>query len=322
MPRLERLRRSRAAGPIAWILVGAWALWALVRVLGLERGYPMVPLIAFTPYVAAASVMPLAVALLLRRRAAGVVAAVVACVFAAIVLPRAFGGGGADVADGVTVRVLSANLSFGEADPEAIAGLVEELDVDLLSAQELTDDYPPKLRRALGGRLANERLLTEAGASGGGLWSALPLEPSPGPSRLPGGFALPRALVTPQGAEPFELVGVHTVPPTEWGATDWDDDQRALPRADDGVLRVLAGDFNATLDHDELRELIDSGYTDAADAAGAGLTPTWPEGRRLPPTVAIDHVLADERIGIGDVSIHDLPGSDHRAVFAELELPR
>jgi endonuclease/exonuclease/phosphatase (EEP) superfamily protein YafD len=60
---------------------------------------------------------------------------------------------------------------------------------------------------------------------------------------------------------------------------------------------------------------------DAADAAGEGLSPTWPAGQVFPPPVTIDHVLADERIEVGDVSIRDLPGSDHRAVLAQLFVP-
>jgi endonuclease/exonuclease/phosphatase (EEP) superfamily protein YafD len=92
--------------------------------------------------------------------------------------------------------------------------------------------------------------------------------------------------------------------------------------APDGPLRILAGDFNATLDHADLRRVLAGGYEDAASVVGAGLHATWPEGRLVPPTVAIDHVLADERAGVRAVSVHTLPGTDHRAVFAELVLPR
>jgi hypothetical protein len=35
----------------------------------------------------------------------------------------------------------------------------------------------------------------------------------------------------------------------------------------------------------------------------------------------IDHVLADKRVGVRTVSVHTIPGTDHRAVFAELVLP-
>ena len=33
------------------------------------------------------------------------------------------------------------------------------------------------------------------------------------------------------------------------------------------------------------------------------------------------YVLADERIGVRAVSVHSIPGTDHRAVFAVLRLP-
>ena len=67
--------------------------------------------------------------------------------------------------------------------------------------------------------------------------------------------------------------------------------------------------------------MLDTGYEDAAAEAGAGLTPTWPSGRLFPPPVTIDHVLADARCRVARVTVHDLPGSDHRAVLAELVLP-
>ena len=103
----------------------------------------------------------------------------------------------------------------------------------------------------------------------------------------------------------------------------WDRDLRSLPAASpDGAITILAGDFNATLDHAELRRLIDTGYEDAAATVGDGLRPTWPQGRRFPPPVTIDHVLADERCGVRKVTVHTIPGTDHRAVFAELVLPQ
>jgi endonuclease/exonuclease/phosphatase (EEP) superfamily protein YafD len=53
------------------------------------------------------------------------------------------------------------------------------------------------------------------------------------------------------------------------------------------------------------------------------LVPTWPAedwASRL-PGVTIDHVLADSRLGIVDYEVEELPGSDHRPVYAELALP-
>ncbi len=84
-------------------------------------------------------------------------------------------------------------------------------------------------------------------------------------------------------------------------------------------VQLLAGDFNSTLDHHELRKLVDRGYRDAAEAVGAGFSPTW-QGHRAPP-VTIDHVLVPERVGVLGVEVHELPRSDHRAVLGVLALP-
>jgi endonuclease/exonuclease/phosphatase family metal-dependent hydrolase len=162
------------------------------------------------------------------------------------------------------------------------------------------------------------------GPSGAGLFSGWPLADVgliPGSAeRLP----MPRArLRVPAGPE-VEVVGTHPSAPTgSQQAAGWHRGLRSLPRPERrGPVRVLLGDFNATLDHAALRDLLDGGYVDAAAAVGKGLTPTWPRGRLLAPTVAIDHVLVDSRVRVREVGIHELPGSDHRAVSAELVLPR
>jgi endonuclease/exonuclease/phosphatase family metal-dependent hydrolase len=103
----------------------------------------------------------------------------------------------------------------------------------------------------------------------------------------------------------------------------WRRDLLAEPRADRSQSpRVLLGDFNATLDHAPLRELISRGYRDAADTTGKGLIGTWGpyDGSPIPP-VTIDHVLVDERIGVREVSVHPIPGSDHHAIVAGLTVP-
>jgi endonuclease/exonuclease/phosphatase family metal-dependent hydrolase len=85
------------------------------------------------------------------------------------------------------------------------------------------------------------------------------------------------------------------------------------------VVGLLIGDFNATLDHAAVRRLLDTGYVDAADAVGNGLTPTWQAS--LVPPVSIDHVLVEEGIGVRAVRVHDIARSDHRAVVADLVVP-
>lgn len=83
------------------------------------------------------------------------------------------------------------------------------------------------------------------------------------------------------------------------------------------VPRLLVGDFNATLDHREIRRLLTRGFYDAADATGDGLSATWPVGRSL-PMITIDHVLVPREVRVRRVRVYDVPGSDHRAIIAEL----
>ncbi|SNS41739.1 hypothetical protein SAMN05216276_100952 [Streptosporangium subroseum] len=72
-----------------------------------------------------------------------------------------------------------------------------------------------------------------------------------------------------------------------------------------------------------MNDLLGSGYHDAADATGNGLTATWPQQRwESVPGVTIDHVLADSRMAIKAFGVHALPDTDHRPIFAELGLPR
>jgi len=102
----------------------------------------------------------------------------------------------------------------------------------------------------------------------------------------------------------------------------WREGLESLPTAGRGAPWLLVGDFNATLDQPEFRDLVDRGYRDAADATGEGLEPTWPGPERLPlGLIAIDHVLADRRLGVAEYGVDDLAGSDHRAVHARLVLP-
>ena len=84
---------------------------------------------------------------------------------------------------------------------------------------------------------------------------------------------------------------------------------------------MLAGDFNATLDHADLRAVLRRGYADAARAVGGALAWTWRPLRLRFPRLALDHVLVDPRIAVASVDLTTVAGSDHRAVVAELVLP-
>jgi endonuclease/exonuclease/phosphatase (EEP) superfamily protein YafD len=308
-------------GAALWSLWSLLAAWATVRVCGLERhGLPLVQLVAFTPYVAAASVPVMVAAVVVRRWWLAGAAAVIALAFAACLLPRAIPDPG-PVGGGPRLRVLTTNMWTGDADPVVILGLVHALDIDVLAVQELTTVGQSALDAAgLGDVLAHRASYLEPHISG--LFSRFPMRDR-GLRLLGSEFGQARATLDVPGAPPVEVESVHSCAPVgEVARRRWAADLAEQPPAPaDGPIRVLLGDFNATLDHAPMRHLLGTGYRDAADVRGAGLAPTWPVTGMLVPGVTIDHVLADRRVGVTAYRVFAVPGTDHRAVYAELVLP-
>ncbi|WP_442521722.1 hypothetical protein, partial [Salmonella enterica] len=58
---------------------------------------------------------------------------------------------------------------------------------------------------------------------------------------------------------------------------------------------------------------------DVADQSGAGLTPTYPAGRRVPPLLGIDHILTRNSSASGVHTVR-IPGTDHLGLAATIHL--
>jgi endonuclease/exonuclease/phosphatase (EEP) superfamily protein YafD len=304
-----------------WLVPLPWLAWALVRTFGLEAGYPAVGLIALTPYAAVSCLLPLAVLLWRRQWLPSGLVVVALVLFAVAIAPRVLGGQPADYPDGRHLRVLTVNFELGAEAADDLMAIVRDEKVDLLVLQQMS--------------LPTRQALDAAGLEAS-LPESWPREPSPtmifstlaldsaGEEPAPPGDA---GLIGASARVPryggVEVWAVHAQDPTTGEKAEaWREtlDQVAL-LGTARVPRVLAGDFNATLDHVELREILDTGYVDAAGAIGAGLVPTFPARGLRPPPISIDHVLVDERIEVEDTTISTLPHADHRAVLAELVLP-
>jgi endonuclease/exonuclease/phosphatase (EEP) superfamily protein YafD len=303
-------------------------IWAVVRLFGWERGY-FVPAIAFTPYVAAWSVIPMVISLWGRRWLIAAAAAVAFAVLAICVLPRAFPDADRGPSRGMPMTVMTINMYVGAADPASVVRLVRDNDVAILAVQEFSPHAKDGLAAAgLDTLLPYQALADEVGTTGSGLYSRFPMTGQG--SRRGGGGNLQEgnlqayATIRPPGATALNVQSAHPLAPYTLGALgDWRMDLRNEPHADSrGTPQILLGDFNSTLDHKPVRDLISTGYRDAADATGKGLSPTWGpwEGHKIPP-VTLDHVLVDKRIGVRSVHAHAITGSDHRALIASLTVP-
>jgi endonuclease/exonuclease/phosphatase (EEP) superfamily protein YafD len=306
------------------MLAGALAGWAAARLAGADRlqfaEAWTVPMLSFTPQV---TVGAWASALLLRNAGPAAATALAGAALTAAVGPRAVPCGQPPTA-GPVLRVLTANLLVGRAGAEGVAELVRRKHADVLFVQELTDEAEVRLQRAgLGDLLPHRVTQPVRHGTRSSIYARYPLrgEPFAAP---PSAARCTARLDLPSG--PFvQLACIHTVPPKPpWSpraTARWRSQLAALPAPGDSP-RILAGDFNATLDHAHFRRLLRRGYADAASQAGHGLSLTWgPQPGRRPTLLAIDHVLIDRRCAVLTTSAHRLTGSDHRALYAELRLP-
>jgi endonuclease/exonuclease/phosphatase (EEP) superfamily protein YafD len=308
---------------LEWVVAGGLAGWAAARLADADRLTVTerwaVPALSFTPQAAAVA---WAGSLLMRDRRAKAVAAAAGLALAGAVAPRALRSAQPHAA-GPVLRVLTANLLFGQADAGAVVGLVRATGADVLFVQELTERGVTRLHGAGIGGLLPHQVLSPAlgGLHDTGIFARHPLAGEP----APGGAPYCGALATWPGGRHARLVCAHPkAPMPPWrrrSVVRWREDLSALP-APGGPPVIMAGDFNATLDHAQLRALLRRGYVDAASQTGDGLTPTWgPRPDLGPGLVTIDHVLADQRCAVHATAIHHLAGGDHRALYAELQLP-
>jgi len=305
---------------LIWAAVAPIVAWAIVRGFGLDRGYPLNAVMAFTPYVVVAAFLVAGVAVALRNWAAALVVTLGLAWLFALIAPRVIGSGEEPRRGDVVVGIVSANVHQGDANAAALVGLVEHDHADLLVVAELTQSFDRRLRRAgLLRRLPHTALSKGSGAGGGGIYSRFPLTRLPG--ERPGVFRMPRARIELPRDRAIRVVAVHPLPPRRDTTERWSRGLRSLPTSGAGQLWVLAGDFNSTLDQVEMRRVVDRGYRDAGEVTGDGLEPTWPVVVHHLPPITIDHVLADRRIRILAFDVEALPGSDHRALYVRLAVP-
>ncbi|SDJ37111.1 Metal-dependent hydrolase, endonuclease/exonuclease/phosphatase family [Actinokineospora alba] len=321
-PREAPVRRRRWVTVVLALFVLALLGLCVLRLGGFDLNRYTTAAIALTPYLAAAGLLLAFLSLALRRRLLTFTALVLAIAFGFLLIPR-YLADGEPLPTGQRVRVMTANLLMGKADAPTVIRLARDAKVDVLVLQELTPQALNALDAAgLPGLLPHRVAQPAGGTSGTAILAKVPLRQI---VLVQGSFHdQPAAVVDLSGNTDVEIVSVHAYPPVlnEEGRRRWQADLEALPSSDSkGRPRILAGDFNATLDHKALHGVMDRGYWDSAEVVGEGMRPTWSQFPYGPP-VAIDHVLVDRRLGVAEVKVYDLPGSDHNAVVAEVALPR
>lgn len=324
----HRAPTSRLCASLAVLALTLSVIVMVARTLPLSNNIGLI-LAASSPYAAVVAVFGLALSMLCRWMVASLVAAVITAIALAIQGTWYFLPQPGLVGDHVDIRVLSSNLRKGQADASAFVGLARA-SADVITVSELT---PEAVRRYVAAGISAAfpyRVLEpKPGAAGIGLWSRFPLVASPVTERNIT-MAAARLKVPGVGIDP--VVGsVHIISPVaadgrpSFGA--WRSGITSLraqlgrfaDAAGPGTV-VVAGDFNSTPDMRQFRDLLTNGYRDVVDQTGAGLAPTFPSDAWIPPLITIDHVLTRQARAASTRTI-DVPGSDHRALLATVEIP-
>ena len=313
---------------IPWLAAAGLAGFAAGRLAEADRSRrleaPAAPLLSFTPQAAGAALLGAAV--LRRHRAVAAATALSGMALAGVVRPRTVARP-QPPAEGPALRLLTANLLAGRASEEAVVALARRQGTDVLCLQELTEPAVARLKQAGLADLLPYEMTDVRGEStrGSGIYSRFPL--AEGPLFDPTYAAQPRARLALPGGQWSDLICIHTSPPnppTRARVARWREELAMLPPPSGpaGPPLILAGDFNATADHVAFRRVLGLGHVDAAAASGRGLVPTWgPWAGGGPGLLTIDHILVDPRCAVLAVGVYRLPGSDHRALSAQLRLP-
>lgn len=301
------------------LVIAGWAALA-VGLAGLALHFvgwqwrPLVLLASAASYLMAGAVLGLVLLLLARGwRSAGVAAVVVGVVLWTVV-PSFVPDGQA--ASGTPVRIMQSNLMLGEADSDFVVRAVREDRVDVLTVQELTDDAVRRLSASgIDELLPYHYLRPYLGASGTGIYSRYPLRDT----KKYDEFFLNNvsAVMDHPQRGPITIFALHPAIPLDFDV--WTVELRRIREILDGVdgPAIVGADLNATRDHAAFRALVSGRFAAAAEQAGAGLLRTYPADRRWGPVFGIDHILVAGGT-TGELRVIGVPGSDHRALFAEL----
>ncbi|WP_280205305.1 endonuclease/exonuclease/phosphatase family protein [Nocardia farcinica] len=304
-------------------LLGAAATLAGVAGIALHFGRwsAQLPVLAASaaPYLMGSAVIGAVAFLFVRRWSGAAVSTVVLIAGVAVQAPLYLSAPGS--ADGPVVRMMQANLLFDGTDPRTFVDQVRAHDIDVLTVNELTPAAVAGLAAAGIDELLPHRYLAPGRtASGTGLWSRHPLSDTVEYD----GYVLNQLSATAQipGAGPVSVYAIHPVPPI-YDTGVWADELARLrtivENAPADRPALVGGDFNATHDHRQFRDYLTGRFADAADQAGAGHLATYPTDKWWPAVVGIDHILVAGGTAL-TVEALDLPGSDHRALVAEIRL--
>ncbi len=324
--------RSRVLGALAWLVAAPLAAAALLALLG-GRTWPGGVLSSFAPQLAVLAIGGLLVIAVLRRWLALFALFVGLAALAWMLrLPRAASVSGPPAPGGATIRVLQFNAYALNRTPAEAFDVVMASDADIVSIIDPPGGLVARLRSSAerAARWPYGEIPPNASTGWTMLLSRWPQ--SPVPEAIVGADVVShrggRVQMVRTPAGPVAVVQLHPLSPRTAASAAAGD--AALDRAIGAIAGglalldvpiLVACDLNGTPTSDRGRRL----------ALGADLRAgkprwlidgTWPADRHALLRIAIDDVYLSRDLRLRSWRTLDGGGSDHRAVEAEIDVPR
>lgn len=310
----------------------------------LEQTFPFAQIVAARGVVLGAflALAVLALLLLLARPLRGfaasvlIVALVGAGATGAIGAVRGFGGNTLPAATESSLRVLTWNTAGEAVSAEMIAQRVLDQGADIVALPETTEAVGEQIAvmlREMGHPMWVHNVQFKPDVvDGPKSWQTTVLvspdlgeysviESSEDGSSNTG--SVPSVVLMPVDGSGPTIVAVHAVAPRPEEMQQWRADlQWIADQCPQGDV-ILAGDFNATIDHMAPYGVGggDMGFCrDVATRTGNGYSGTWPSSLPALLSAPIDHVMASQNwVPTGSLVLDDAGGSDHRGLVVQLE---
>ena len=331
---------ARAVAAIVLVALAAALLvvtWP--QLFGLERTQLVAQFISFRGLTAAIAAVVAVLMLVVagfsrraRRFALSAFALLLVFCLAGVAIVASRGFGSTEFATKATgsLTVVEWNTLGGAAGAAAIAGLAVQSDADIVSLPETNRQVADAVAAAMtssGHPMSVHTLAFNqiAQAKSTSVLIATDLGAYHQDAAIGSTSTVPTVVLRPDTGTGPVIVGVHAVAPQPRDIADWRADLRFLKKTCTDPNVIMAGDFNATLDHfaglGNRPGATIGNCLDAAQASRNAGVGTWPSALAALAGAPIDHVLATDgwRVtGMRVVRTLDSAGSDHRPIVVQL----
>ena len=293
------------------------------ELFGLDEVTPFAQLVAFRPQ-GLVVVLLLGLLMLVRRgwRIAAVLVVALALTGGALTVPRQLSDAHPPAAGTRELTIMVANVLGGGANAGEVAELIRQRRPDLVSLPEAQVDVREEIRAQL--HDLQYKGFTQQPSKAVESATSVLVSANLGAVRFATelGTAFGHVIVTGGNLGDVRLIAYHGFPPLPDSMPTWKQDLLVLRHwCTQDPPTVVAGDFNATLDHADFRHALGTNCRSVGPSVGSGLQGTWPSDQPAVVRTQIDHVVVTRSIQPGRFATYEIAGTDHRAVVATVAVP-